>query len=334
LRRGTRIAFFGLTFFNFKDCLMIYRKLAALFLLSPLALAMQPANAAWTGYAGAVVGNFSVYSSGVAGIDQRYVYDQSAVTLQGSTMFSGIDGSGNAASMTFSYGGLAQATSTSLKASASASLANGFYNSENPAYMQGFTEWFSPIIDYSGVPTYLESGSAAFYQQRVAVSGTGNLAYITIDVKVDGTFSNSASDSVATWANLDFRNGSSFNLGDQAIDQSFNSGRIDVVNGVADVGIMLQTAVVFDLDHKPGFNEPLLEGAVDFSHTATITRLYGFDASGRAVDLASATTAGGQSYVTYRLDNVPVVPEPGSLALLACGLAVIAWKTRSTSKGR
>ena len=199
--------------------------------------------------------------------------------------------------------------------------------------MQGFTE-FSPIIDYSGVPTYLESGSAAFYQQRVAVSGTGNLAYITIDVKVDGTFSNSASDSVATWANLDFRNGSSFNLGDQAIDQAFNSGRIDVVNGVADVGIMLQAAVVFDLDHKPGFNEPLLEGAVDFSHTATITRLYGFDASGRAVDLASATTAGGQSYVTYRLDNVPVVPEPGSLALLACGLAVIAWKTRSTSKGR
>ena len=52
--------------------------------------------------------------------------------------------------------------------------------------------------------------------------------------------------------------------------------------GFADVQIMLGTAVHFNVDGaNRNFGFAALTGSVDFSHTATIGTLYGFDAHGK-----------------------------------------------------
>ena len=310
---------------------MKFRKLIAAFSLAPLGLAAIPAQAAWTAATNAWVGNPSVFAGGVADIDSRYSYNGTAAQLTGTGYFWGLNGVGEESVMSFEYSSMAQATSTSLKARASGSLTGGFYNSANPAYMRGFIGW-SPDIDYSGVPSSFESSGTAFYQQRLAVTGGPDLAYIKVDVKVDGNSSITLSDYASTWAYLDFRGAGIYTLNDATVDQTFRSDQISVSGGFADVQIMLGTAVRFNVDGATEFSGSLLTGSVDFSHTATIGTLYGFDAHGRPVDLISASTGSGQTFTTFRVDPPPPVPEPGTIVLMVGGLAVLAVKSRRAKR--
>lgn len=300
------------------------------FVSAGLILTSLPAHAAWTGAANAWVSNPAVFANGSASLAGNYVYDDTVASLSGSQDFSGLTSSGGEGHMNFAYSSRAQATTTTLKATASASLTNGFYNAENQAYFLGFDENWSPIVNYSGVPTAMESGGIAFYQQSVSVSGDVNLAYVTFDVAVDGSISGTPSSNVSTWAYLDFyTNGVGYTLGDQT-NATFNSGRFNVSNGTANLKAMLITSVGFNLEGDVSFSTPLIEGNVDFFNTATIGRFYGFDASGNPVDLASASLGNGHSFETVRIS---AVPEPESWAMLACGLGVIgAWsrKRRAT----
>lgn len=291
-----------------------------------LLLASLPASAAWTGAANSWLSNPAVFAGGSATLAGNYVYNDSVATLSGSQDFFGLNSSGDEAVMTFDYSSSAQATATTLKAKAAASLTNGFYNANNPAYFLGFDEYWSPVVNYSGVPTVMESSGTAFYQKTVSVAGDANLAYITFDVVVDGSVSSSLNSSVSTYAYLDFyTNGVGYTLADQT-NATFNSGRFNVSNGTAHLTAMLLTSVRFNLEGAESFSMSLIEGSVDFFSTATIGKFYGFDAAGRAVDLASVSLGNGQNFETVR---VAAIPEPETLALFALGLGVIgAWSRK------
>ncbi len=290
-----------------------------------LVVASLPAQAAWTGATNAWASNPAVFAGGSASLAGNYVYNDTVASLTGSQSFYGLTASGNMGAMTFDYSSSAKATATTLKARASASLTNGFYNAQNPAYFLGFDEYWSPIINYGGVPTVMESSGTAFYQKTVSVSGDANLAYITFDVAVDGSITSSQSSNVTTWAYLDFyTNGVGYALADQT-NATFNSGRFNVSNGTANLTAMLLTSVRFNLEGADTFSDALIEGNVDFFNTATIGKFYGFDASGKAVDLASVSLGNGQTFETVR---VSAVPEPQTWLMLALGLGVFGVLSR------
>lgn len=297
---------------------------SAAIVLAGLVSMSQPVQAAWTGASNAWANNPAVFDFGYASLGQNYVYDASVAGLSGSWNFSGINSGGDAASMTYAYFSQAQATSTTLKAYAWAQLTDGFYNAENPAYMLGFdTNWF-PIIDPNGVPTALTSSGTAFYQQKLSVAGSSNLAYVTFDVQVDGSKSGTPSSNVLTWATLDFRNGNTYVLSDQT-NFSPNSGRFNVSNGVANLEVMLSTSVVFNLEGDTSFSSTLLQGEANFFNTATIGTFYGFDALGNPVDLTSVSTSDGHAFSTY---HVASVPEPETWMMLLGGLGLIGGLAR------
>ncbi len=307
---------------------MNFRKtVSAAILMAGFISLAQTAQAAWTSAAGASVSNQAAFAGGVADIGHDYVFDNShsVASQSGSANFDGINGSGDPASMTFTYSSQAQTTSTAVKAYTSGSLTNGFYNAANPAYMQGFDEWGSPIIDSNGVPTGFMADAATFFMQDMAVVGADNLSYITFDVHIDGLISRSDNVSSSIFALLTVGNfGTEFYYQPGQFSQTVNSGRTDIAGGFANIEFYLQTDLYFDLEGNDSFADPLLEATVDFFNTATLGMFYGYDANGNPVDLISVTSRDGQSFATFRTNNSGTVPEPESFALVSLALSLLS----------
>lgn len=302
------------------------KSVSAAILMAGFMSLIQPAQAAWTSATTAWGYNPATFPGGMATLDSNYVYDTSVSSLTGSTSFSGIDGNGDAGTMTFAYTGQAQTTATSLKAQASASLTNGFYNAANPAYMQGFDAWWNPIIEPNGVPTVLAFHAISHYQKQLAITGASSLSYITFDVRIDGTISGTAStNNFRSSAFLENAGGIQI-FTESQINQTVTSGNIDVSGGLANIDIMLGASIYIDLVGDVSFSDPLLlegTGTVDFFNTATLGTFYGYDANGNPVDLISVTSGDGQRFDTFRVTNSANVPEPESLALVGLALGLL-----------
>lgn len=286
----------------------------------------QSAQAAWTSGVDAAVSNFSQFPGGQGSIEMNYNSNASISSLTGSAIFSGINNRGDTASMTFAYSGQAQTTSTALKSQVSASLTNGFYNAANPAYMLGYDGWGSPVFDLNGVPTGFFVGASSHYQKQLSVTGANNLAYITIDVQVDGTNSGTPSNNILFGGGIEFRQPFGTRqdfMSTGQFNQTINSGKIDVLHGLADIDILFGSGIIFNLEGDVLFDTYLLEASVDFFNTATLGTFYGYDANGNPVDLVSVTSGGGQRFDTFRVTNTTNVPEPESLALAGLALGLL-----------
>lgn len=247
--------------------------------------------------------------------------------LSGSRIFSGVDGLGNSAEMTVEYSGESYAGPGGvLKAYASASVQDGFYNPDaNTPFANAD---FSTNVD--GVPESIFFSSEASYRDTFAVTGASDLDFISLAFHIDGTLSGFPDDFYGTQINFTQRSPFA-NLfvtsswGDSVVDQVINSILIPVVDGEASVELDLDANINFDWLDAFVFQE----GVSDFFHTVTIAGVSGFNAAGEAVDLLGASDSSGYEFSVTRVEgNVTHVPEPGTLLLLAAGLAGIAGAKR------
>lgn len=255
------------------------------------------------------------------------------LTFDGSTAFSsqwgdidisGIDGSGNEATMTLSYSSKAEVSSSAIKVAASSTLSNGFFNPDsNASYAIGGFE-----ANPDGVPTSFAVDSQASYQNQITISSDSAVDYVIFELILDGIFSGNQQSNIQLYQESPefslIYNGLSA-LQPAIINESVFLKPIPVINGIADVSFYLNASIDYELfdglfDRVGSDN---LFADVDFFNTLTFGDVSGFDESGNAVDLTGAVGGDAFEFGTVRVQTNPnsnAIPEPSTLAILALGL--------------
>jgi hypothetical protein len=257
-----------------------------------------------------------------------FVYNNTPLTFNPGYTFSGVNGSGDAATMSYSVTSSAQSDYGVLRASFNTSLTNAFYNPANPA--------LNPATG-TGVPTGLGGQSNANFADRITVTGDPGLTEIRFVLRMTGTLSQSGSayplsagyaalwqnypagfSSIIPGARVETAPGGTF-------DRLITTDPFPLAAGQADVRLLLQASTNW-LVHSGG-TQYLTDGSsvsssIDFFNTARVVDVQGFDAAGNLVPLTSAVGESGTDYFTP-------VPEPlCGLLLPFAGWVLVAARSR------
>jgi len=239
-------------------------------------------------------------------------------SLNGKISISGIDINDNPSTLTVAYDGASQVSAGGvLKARSSLIIENGFFNEQNDPFVTDT----DVNTDPNGVPDGLLFVSQTSLTDTLSVQGAGNLSSIVLSINLDGELSRINPVSVAGTVLLLQGNNLLFNGGFGSINETLHTNQLQVVNGIVDLDLSLQTASVHLLDffENPFFNGFDIGSSADFFNTFTIGSIAGFDANGNPVDVVSATDSTGFQFTTVRVGSNNV-PEPGTLALFCMGL--------------
>jgi len=237
---------------------------------------------------------------------------------------SGLNYQGNPDTMTLTWGGNAEVSASSLKASVYGSVDNLFYNPAN-----------------NNFPVTFDLHAYSQLSQTLSITGAADISHIQVVLDVHGTMSASAFPYVGTTFNLGYSYGSLSVDPDDIISEVYDIHNgyfgwtdyidttlialgIPVVNGQAQLDIWLGTKLSLSASGG-GTDEPsgapeFLEGAVDFFNTINIIQFQGVNAAGELVDLSSVTGSDGYIYDVLRVTTNSEIPEPSVIILLGAGL--------------
>ena len=227
--------------------------------------------------------------------------DGAPVSTSYSTSFSGMDGAGQTQTMTFSGSASGSAQYGQLRASASGTVTNTYYNPNNPSgtptgfLIQGLGS-FEDTLQYGGA---LQSG----YQARCIFH-------------LDGTVSGA---DAAPYLNVTIAGQSQEFTTAQTGELSLDWATTDVpINGQTAQQIIVDFSTDFSLDLSDGSipDGSNVSGMAQFSDTLTLTAIEVVDANGNPV---SGVTINSDSGTAYPMG----VPEPGTYALVVP--AALLW---------
>jgi hypothetical protein len=240
------------------------------------------------------------------------------LTDSNSFEFTGLDGSGNIQTMTYDGTAMAQSNYGRLKAKATGSVTNAYYNSENSSY----TDQYGFVIDPNGSPFGLISFGKAIFNDTLQFGGNLQSGYKAHYIfHVDGTISDT-SDLVSSRGFTTLQVKADNNpeqvfsyrdLGFVSTDWVTNNF---AVNGTTpqNINIGFAAGTYFDLSNLPqGFN---YSGASDFSATLNLATIEVVDQDG---NLASGWTVSSASGTIYPTNSGVSAPEPNTIALLCLG---------------
>lgn len=226
------------------------------------------------------------------------------------TMNNGIQGT-----MTYAVDATARSDYGSLHVSYETAVTNAFFSFSNAPY--------DPSTG-TGAPTWLSGQSNASFKDDLFVTGGTGLSQIRLLVDMDGSLGQSggsypyAAGYAALWQN--YPAGYSSTIRGSSIrtdaggtyDQTILTDPFPLIDGTARVELLLQAYSSWGLQYlSQGEN---VTSTIDFSHTARVVGVQGFDNEGNSVTISSVI---GQSGTSYPLSSVPL---PAAIWLLGSGL--------------
>ncbi len=258
--------------------------------------------------------------------------------------------------MTIDYAGQAraQASQTSLSAYARVDLQNPTPIGSNPIYAND-----DDSLNAGGVPAGYAARSVASMYDTISV-GQSSVAFLRFRIALDGEHratvdhpNNVALGLIDTLVQFDQRspgwqnvfwdgNGAvydrstfSFSLQDRAVDATFFSAPIPVVNGQAAFSFWLWAhASIYMYEHY-GIEGGSFMAEADFGHTLSLLELHAYDATGAEVQLTDAFGQSGTQYAVAEVALPPpaAVPEPGTTGLVLAALALAGLRRTPRPRG-
>ena len=279
--------------------------------VTALALAAgQPAHAQYSLAAGGFIGaglDYNLLGSGAGNSTGA------GVTHTDTQMFTGMDSKGVTQTMTLSGTTFGAAEYGSLHASASAMLANPYYNANNPEYWDGTTR------NPNGSPDAVEVQGSSGFRDTFTYTGFQGTGYkvrylFHIDGSTGGDFINSALINFTAGSDpTDILQTSASVLDGSTADHQVNWGSPFTVSDAFYV-----TDVQYLDMNNPNYTEgQTLSGSADYSATAVLSGIQIVDSNGAQVNGWGFESASGTHYNLLGGQYGPAaVPEPGSAALL------------------
>ncbi len=244
-----------------------------------------------------------------------YVFDTSLNAVNTSFDITGLMNNGAQGTMTYAVDATAQSDYGSLHATYNTTITNAFYNSANEPY---------DLSTGSGLPTWLSGQSNASFEDEIVVTGGAGLSEIRLLINMEGSLEQSSSSYpynvgyAALWQESpggysSIISGSRVNTNPGgAYAQTILSNPFLLTEGSTSINLLLQAYNSWGLEYlNQGEN---VTSSIDFSNTAKIIGIEGFDSAGNSVVITSAT---GQSGTNYLLSAVPV---PAAVWLFGSGL--------------
>lgn len=219
-------------------------------------------------------------------------------SLSNTYSFTGLDGNGVTATMSYIVNAKAVASYGSIGAGFSATLSNTIYNANN-------VQW---VTNSSGVPDFLDGQADATFADTLTVQGGSGLSYIKLLLHLKGALSSmpfypDGYGYVALWYQLPgggtttFFQVSANGQSATPVDQMVTSPAFAVsAQGTANVYVLLQAYAAWDLH---GGNIPdyqIVPESVNFADTLGVVQVQGFDATNNPVPLTSAVGSSGTNY--------------------------------------
>jgi hypothetical protein len=251
-------------------------------------------------------GNYGYYDNWVS---SNWVGDDTPVSADWSYSFSGLDGSGNEQTMSFSGETVSQSNYGQLHVYTAGSLQNSYYNSSNPIWYNNVTTnpngspdnmaslgfaVFNDTLQFGG---NLVDGYQAVYIFHVdgTNSGTGYLADLAVNVTDDPSqsfFDFSPGYSSENWATTPFQ--------------------VNGQNG-QDIDIQFSDQVVFNTPYQTDGDN--YSGTSDFSETLTLAGIELVDANGNPFSGWTVTSASGTQYRQIESTPGPAAALPFLVAV-------------------
>ncbi len=264
--------------------------------------------------------------------------------ISGAAAFQGFDPNYDLATTTIGYAAQAQTSlSGGLKASASISGSNGFWNDVNAVYVNG-----DRSINPDGMPALYSAEGRSRVMDTLAVTGAAGLASVKFVFDIDGelmgtpgpntlaSISLIAAQTPSTDTQVNFY-GLAGNYYDPlvSINQQVTSGFFNVVGGNVFLDMYLSASAAF---LTPWGTDAASEGFADdgvassnFFSTVKIAQILGFDADGRQISLTSVKGSDGTILPAMSLP-VSAVPEPATWAMMITGFGLAGTALRRRNR--
>lgn len=247
----------------------------------------------------------------------------SPVSASYSGSFTGMDGSGNTRTMSFSGTASGSAQYGQLHASASGTVTNTYYNSANPAYVTYNPATGQQTINTAGSPDGFQSYSFASFQDTLQYGGALQSGYQARYIfHLEGTLS--GVDAFPTLGVTIGNNQTQSFTTSQTGNLSLDWATTDVpIDGQTPQLITVSFSTSFSLDLSTGSTPDgsNVSGMAQFSDTLTLATIEVVDANGNPVSGVTITSDSGTSYPM-------AVPEPSTWAALLSGTGFLAFVLR------
>jgi len=254
------------------------------------------------------------YNSGNTSLNANYSGTGSAVTASTNKNFSGFDSWGDPQTMNINSTSFATAEFGILKSSASATITNPFYSSDNPWYWNPGTSQ----IQTNGVPDFFLIAGTSSYSDVFTYTGLGAGFTVNFFYHVDGTLTGDTA-----YNTLWVTNNGVTEYFDVEADENGNVDQVFVTHKYApnaNSQISHTTSLtsgisarLYELDE--GVN---IVAESNFANTVSLVGMVAYDASGNVASGWSFTAGSGATYP---------VPEPTTMVILGIG-ALAALKRR------
>jgi len=254
--------------------------------------------------------------------------DNSILSLNESYTFSGQSAPAIPATMAYSVNSSVQSDYGILRTVQNTSINNVFFDPDNPDFES---------TTGLGVPDGFRTQSFSSFEDELTVIGDPELAEIRLVVRMTGELSQNSPEGTLQGGggSISLFQGFSAILGSGVstspggtIDQLVTTDPFPVVSGQAHIRLSLFAFVNWQIVDQFTFEQLIADGSsvstsIDFSNTASVVDVEGFDDVGNPVSITSVT---GQSGTVYRTTSANPVPEPSSILLsIIAGVIVLAF---------